>query len=423
MIGISYKSAPVEIREKFSFSKENIPTVLADIHDIPEVSECVVLSTCNRTEIYVVTHSPAEIVREMIEQYILDYSGMKRDYLDYFYCFEGKKVIEQLFNVTSGLDSMILGETQIPGQVKHSYALACDSGYTGSALNRLFHHAFQVGKQIRNNTSIGEGAVSISSAAVLLAKEIFSNLEKRKVLLVGTGKIGKVCAKQLVDAGVEELFITNRTLERASELSVELSGHVIAFEDMADQFDKVDIIITSTTISEPIITREFLEKNFSGGNGKRLSLIDMGVPRNIDPDVANIENIHLFNIDDLKNVTMENMDKREAEAEKAGIMINQKVDEYFSWLKEQEVVPVINDLREKCETIRLGELNKITHKVSEKTSKTIDLVTRRIVRKILHNPTITMRASESDVVRKRLIESIHELFINDSVKEEILQVN
>jgi len=415
LVGISYKTAPVEIREKFSFNSENIPKLLSDISKISSIRECVVLSTCNRTEIYAFIDKLSDEIRERIERYILDISGMEKGFLKHFYCYNGRKVIEHLFKVTCGLESMILGETQILGQVKNSYTLACDNGCTGQTFNRLFHQAFQVGKQIRNRTSIGEGIVSVSSAAVLLARELFGCLKQRKVLLIGAGKIGKLCAKQLIDSGIKELFITNRTIEHAVALAEELPGKVIPFEKRSEMFDKVDIIITSTTSSNPLITKNLLNKYIKLRNGKPLSLIDLGVPRNIDPEVACMENIHLFNIDDLEDVTLENLDKRKNEAEKAKEIINKKVDEYCTWLEEREIIPAIHNLREKCENIRLNELKKINNRVTVETFKTIDLVTRRIVRKILHNPTITVRASESGEVRKRLIESINDLFINETI--------
>ena len=416
LIGISHKTAPIEIREKFSFNSEIIPTVLTDINNISGICECMVLSTCNRTEIYAfINKASDDEVRERLERYILDTSGMEKDYLKHFYYHSGRKAIEHLFEVTCGLDSMILGETQILGQVKNSYALACDNGCTGQALNCLLHQAFQVRKQIRNSTSIGEGVVSISSAAVLLASKVFGSLNKRKVLLVGAGKIGKLCAKQLIDSGIDEISITNRTIERASALAEELSGKVIPFNKMAKMFDKVDIVITSATSTTPLITKSLLKKHIKLRNGNPLSFIDLGVPRNVDPEVAQIKNIYLFNIDNIEDITMKNMGKRKNETEKAKQIINKRVNEYCVWLKEQEVIPVINSLRKKYEDIRQNELKKINNKVSEETFTAIDLVTRRIVRKILHNPTVMMKSSESGEDRDRLVESINELFINETV--------
>ena len=415
LAGISYKTAPVEIREKLSFSRESISDALKEIHNLDGIRECVVLSTCNRTEIYAFINKPPDEVREKINRYILKTSGMGKDFLKYFYFHTGIRVIEHLFYVTCGLDSMILGETQIFGQIKNLYAIACDKGCTGSALNRLFHQAFQVGKLIRSKTSISEGIVSVSSVAVLLAKKIYGRLEKRRVLLIGAGKIGKMCARQLVESGIEELYIANRTSARAVELAEELSGKIMPFENMAEMFDKVDIIISSAALKAPLITKSLLIENIGQRNGNPLILIDLGVPRNIEPDVVDVKNTHLFNIDNLEEVTLENRERRKNEAERAKELIARKVDEYCTWLEEREVFPVINNLRDKCENIRLEELKNINNRVSAETYKAIDIVTRRIVRKILHNPTITVRASESGEKREQLLESIHELFLTDTV--------
>lgn len=420
LIGISYKNAPIEIREKFSINKEKLSGVLTEIkvNKINGIQECVILSTCNRTEIYAVINKPPEEVCERVYNYILDFAGEDRDFLRYFKNLTGTQVIEHLFNVTCGLDSMILGEPQIFGQVKDAYAAAYDNNCTGPAINRLFHHAFQVGKQIRNITSIGEGAISVGSAAVVLAKKIFGSLKGKTVLLVGAGKIGKLCARQLIDSGIEQLILTNRTIEHANALAKELSGKVLPFEKMEEMYEKADIIITSVTSSEPIITRKNLLERIESRNGKPLSLIDLGVPRNIEPEAAKIKNVHLFNIDDLEEVTLGNLDKRKNEVGKAKEIINKEVNEYLSWLKEREVIPTINNLRKKCENIRIEELEKIKNRVNPETFQAIDLITRRIVRKILHNPTKTVRTSESKETRKRLLESIHELFIEESDANE-----
>ncbi len=414
LVGISHKTAPVEIREKFSFDMENISNLLNDIYAINGISECAVLSTCNRTEIYALINKPAEKVRENINQYILETSGEEKDFLEYFFCLHGEQVIEHLFNVTCGLDSMIPGEPQIFGQVKKAYALACDNKCTGLTLNRLFHHTFQVGKRVRNDTSICKGIVSISSAAVMLAKKVFGSLEEQTVLLVGAGKIGKMCAKQFIDSGIKRLYIMNRTIERAVVLADEISGEVIPFDKIEEMYNKVDIIVTSVTSPEPLITKSRLVKYINQRNGKPLSLIDLGVPRNIDPETAEIENIHLFNIDALEDVTFGNSDMRKKEIEKAKEIINEEIVKYTNWLKMREVIPVINNLREKCENIRLDELQKIKNKTNSETYKTVDLITRRIVRKILHNPTITVKDAITHNAHEQLLESITELFIRDS---------
>jgi len=413
--GISHKTAPIEIREHFTISDEILPAVLGRIRSIEGIEECVVLSTCNRTELYARISCPIEEVRDRISRFILKSSGEKRNFLDYFYTKVGTDAFEHLFLVTCGLDSMILGETQIFGQVKNAYAVACDAKCTGPATNRLFHHAFQVGKTIRNTTSIGEGTVSVSSAAVKLARELFGSLSRRSILLIGSGEIGKLCAKHLYDSGIEHLYITNRTPERASALAQELSGVVVPFSAFEDMFDSVDIIIASVTSTSPIITTDSFEGHIGRRGGNPLFLIDLGVPRNIEAAAAGLESVHLYNIDDLEDVTFDNQDRRKTEAEKARCIIEKEVREYCSWLREREVIPAIQNLHDKIESIRRRELDRIKNTVSSKTYETVELVTRRIIRKILHNPTVTIRASQSGENRERLLTSIRELFFDDDI--------
>ncbi len=414
LIGISHKTASIENREKFSFTCESIPDFLQDLKKKCGINSSVILSTCNRTEIYAYVEKPHDEVRQNVDTCILEKTGEKKPYLKYFYVLEGMDVIRHLFEVASGLDSMIIGEPEIFGQVKNAYAVALEHNFTNAAINRLFHHAFQVGKHIRHNTAIGEGAVSLSSSAVMLAQKLFGSLGNRSALLIGTGKIGKLCAKQLRDAGIESLYISNRTKKHALSLAKELSGNIVPFEYMDEKIETVDIIISSIITPEPLITKESMESHMATRKGKPLYLIDLGVPRNIDPRTAQIENIHLFNIDSLESITSDNLDKRKKEADKAQDIINKEVDEYITWMKEREVIPAIQDLHGRCEDIRIAELEKLKNRVSPETFQAIDRVTQRIVRKILHKPTITVRCSESEDTRSRLISSLNELFIDDS---------
>ncbi|MHB9030417.1 MAG: glutamyl-tRNA reductase [Candidatus Latescibacterota bacterium] len=409
-IGISHKTAPVDIREHFSFSGEALVKALSEIRGMVGIRECVVLSTCNRTEIYAVISDSAREVRTRLEQYILDTSGKDKSFLKYFYCMHGISVIEHLFHVVCGFDSMIFGESQIIAQTKTAFAAACNNNCTGPIINRLFHQAFQVSKQVRTSSiSIGNGALSASSAAVELARKTYGSLHNKTVLLVGAGKIGRMCAKLLIDSGIDKLYLANRTAERAVALVQELSGEAIPFENIDEMFGKVDIIITSASSSNPIITKHRLMKSI-GLRKETITLIDLGVPRNIDPEVTTIENIVLFNIDNVKDVNHEDLDMEKREEQEAYSMIKSKIDEYCIWLREREMIPEILGIREKCENIRLEELEKIKNKVSSDIYDAVELVTRRIVRKILHNPTVKLRTSESGEARNRLVESINVLF-------------
>ena len=414
LTGISHKTAEVELREKVSFSPDTIADALRGVHSIRGVSECVILSTCNRTEIYTVLTKPSEKLFEAIEQFVQDFSDVGEAISSCFYRFHDTDVIEHLFRVCSGLDSMILGEPQIFGQVKDAYLTAIDYKCTGTATNRLFHHAFQVGKLIRNSTSIGKGTVSISYAAVELARKVFCNLDGLSALLVGTGKIGEICARQLIKSGIEHLYIANRTSFRAEDLAEKLAVETITFDEIPAMGNRADVIITSVASDNPIFkTSDFLSP---AGNrkGARIVIIDLGVPRNIEPDIPSTESIVLYNIDDLEEVVYDNRDKRKSEVKKAEKLIREEVDDYCIWLVERDVIPVITSLRKTCEKIRKTELKKVKNRIDAETYETLDLLTERIVRKLLHNPTITIRAAASDNSRQHLIDSVKELFIESS---------
>jgi len=253
--------------------------------------------------------------------------------------------------------------------------------------------------------------MSVSYAAVKLAKNIFGTLRGRSVLLVGAGKIGELCAQRLIDTGVAHLYIVNRTLDRAKDLAIKLRGDAIPFKNLGEIFKKVDIIITSVTSKVPIIKKSDIMHHIDNRKSESLFLIDLGVPRNIESEAGKIDNTFLYNIDDLEGLTLDNLDNRKKEVEKAEKLIQAEIDDFCSWLTKCEVSPMIRDLYQSCENIRLKELEKVKNKISPEAYEILDIVTRRTVRKILHNPVITMRASKSGSQRERLLESVQELFI------------
>ena len=309
---------------------------------------------------------------------------------------------------------MVLGEPQIFGQIKEAYSTACDHGTTGTMLNRLFHHAFKVGKIVRNSTSIGEGAVSVSFAAVEMLLRELGSLDDSTVLLVGAGKTGTLCARRLVKLGVGELYVTNRTVERAKDLTGNVNGTFVPLDRIPEMAATVDIIITSVAACNPIIYREDIEQRVRERGGRRLILIDLGVPRNISTSVGELDDITLYNIDDLDRVIGGNWDRRREAAEEAEALIRVEVDEYRTWLTEREVIPLINTLRKHFENIRSGELDNVKNRVNNETYEILDMVTRRIVRKIMHNPIITMRSAASGESREHLIEIMNTLFNNNN---------
>jgi len=411
LLGISHKTAPVEVRERISFDSEQTDEIASGIHGLEGISECVVLSTCNRTEIYVVRTGRPKSLWKRIGDFLAEASGLGPELFNYFYSSEGLEVAHHLFRVACGLDSMILGEPQILGQVKSAYSLACDHKTTGPAINRLFHHAFRVGKRIRSSTSIGSGAVSVSYAAVELAKQTFGDLGGKSALLVGAGEAGELCAQRLADSGIHKIFIANRTASRASHLADKLDGETVPMEQMLELSASADILITSVAAREPIIMKNDILPFLKTRGGHPLLLIDLGVPRNIEASVSELENARLYNIDDLENVILDNRDRRKLEAEKACELVRLEVEDFCLRLSERAVAPVIREMHDRCETVRRSELDRVKGRVNAETLDLLDLVTRRIVRKILHNPTVAVRSSESGEMRERLLQSVQVLFM------------
>jgi glutamyl-tRNA reductase len=363
--------------------------------------------------IYAMISGTPESTGERIGMFLCETSGAGPELRDYFYSYRGAAAIRHLFRVACGLDSMILGEPQILGQVKSAYSLACDCQTTGPSINRLFHHAFRVGKLIRSNTSIGSGTVSASYAAVELARQIFGDLTGKSALLAGAGKTGELCVRRLMDSGVRKILIANRTPERAAGLAARLTGETAPFDRIPDLSVSVDIIITSVASREPIIRSDAIRPFLEMRDGSPLLFIDLGVPRNIETSVAELDGVRLCDIDDLENVILDNRDRRRLEAEKAEELIRSEVEDFYLRLSERAVAPVIRELHDRCEKVRLGEIERVRGRADDQTLALLDLVTRRIVRKILHNPTVAVRSSESGAIRERLLQSVQELFMRD----------
>ncbi len=411
LLGISHKTAPVEIRETVSLSETSYPEALQQIADLAGIAECVLLSTCNRTEVYAVISDSRQETTAAVEDCLIAATGAPEELRNYFYRLNGTAVIEHLFRVAAGIDSMILGEPQIFGQVKAAYSLASDALTTGPTINRLFHHSFKVGKQIRNMTAIGEGAVSVSFAAVEKARQVFSDLKGKSVLLIGAGKTGELSAKRLRESGIGKLMIANRTMERAEKLAKNLGGSVVPFERFPETAAQADIVISSVAAGDTILDRGQLAPLLKHRNSNTLLIIDLGVPRNIDHQVGELDSVTLLNVDDLEDLTAGNLDRRKVEAGKAEKYIADEVEKFSDWLAGREIIPVIRELHDSCEAIRVGELEKMKNRVDNDTLELLDLVSRRIVRKILHNPVVKMRDTEDGDHRSRLVSSIRTLFM------------
>ncbi|MDI6715561.1 MAG: glutamyl-tRNA reductase [Actinomycetota bacterium] len=411
--GLSHKTAPVEVREKITFPEQSLPEALHALISYPSINEAVILSTCNRTEIYVVANN-IDKGKDSIIKFISDYHEINRNKLQkYLYFHDCKDAVLHLFRVASSLDSMVIGEAQILGQVKTAYNAAFESEATSTILNRLFRHAFLAGKRVRTETEIGESAVSISYAAVELAKKVFETLKGRTVMLIGAGEMIELTATHLVSNGVSKVIVTNRTYERAESLAQRYNGVAVKFEDFIEHMAQADIVISSTGAPHYIVTKEHVSRVMQKRKNKPIFFIDIAVPRDIDPEVANLYNVFAYDIDDLDSVVQTNLEERKKAAKIAEGIVEHEVLAFNSWLASLEVAPTIASLRRKAEEIRLRELEKHLRRLSNLTEddiNTLNALTSAIINKLLHSPIVKAKESANRKDGYLYIESLRYLF-------------
>ena len=413
LVGVNHKTTPVEIREKLAFTKGKIEESVDRLFNFPDIIEHTILSTCNRVEIYARANCQDSAIKA-IKQFICDFHEVSPVELeDHFYSYRNEEAVEHLFRVSSSLDSMILGEAQILGQVKDAYSLAKDLRSTGLVLNQLFEKAFSIAKKVREETGIAERSVSISSAAVELAQKIFDDLENRTVMLVGTGEMAELAAKHLISYGVKTVYVTSRTYDRAANLARTLNGSALDFEAFKNELHRADIVITSTSASNFIIKKEMVEKAIHERKNKPIFFIDIAVPRDIEPDVNDLENIYLYDIDDLHVVVSANMKEREKEADNAMNFISQEVTKFNNWVGTLDAVPTIVEIRKKAENIRMQEIEKTLKKISylsEDDKKLLRQMSSSMVNKILHKPTIKLKQKTQSEDGHVYLKAIRHLF-------------
>ena len=413
LVGVNHKTTPVEIREKLAFTKGKIEESVNHLFNFPDIIEHTILSTCNRVEIYARANSQDSAIKS-IKQFICDFHQLSLVELeDHFYSYSNKEAVEHLFRVSSSLDSMILGEAQILGQVKEAYSLARDLRSTGLVLNQLFEKAFSIAKKVREETGIAERSVSISSAAVELAQKIFDDLENHTVMLVGTGEMAELAAKHLISYGVKTIYVTSRTYERAANLARTLNGSALDFEAFKNELHRADIVITSTSAPNFIIKKEIVEKAIHERRNKPIFFIDIAVPRDIEPDVNDLENVYLYDIDDLQVVVSANIKEREKEAENAMNFISQEVTKFNNWVGALDAVPTIVEIRKKAENIRKQEIEKTLKKIShlsEDEKQLLRQMSSSMINKILHKPTIKLKQKTQSEDGHVYLKAIRHLF-------------
>ncbi|MFK5927379.1 MAG: glutamyl-tRNA reductase [Desulfuromusa sp.] len=422
IVGLSHKTAPVEIREKVAFSPTAMEQPLQRVLALPSVSEAVIVSTCNRVELYVISRqSDAAIVE--VKQFLANFHDLKLEVLEnHLYAFTGTEAIQHVLRVASSLDSMMIGEPQILGQIKTAYGYACEYKTVGLILNRFLHKAFSVAKRVRSETAIASNAVSVSFAAVELARKIFDSLENKTVMLIGAGEMCELAAKHFVNNGVSKVLVTNRTFSRAEKLAEEFDGVAVSFENFREQLHRVDIVLSSTGAPDYVLSAKKLKEVCKERRYKPMFLIDIAVPRDIDPAANKLDGIYLYDVDDLQGVVQANLKGRQKEAAKAELIINAEVTQFLHWLATLEVKPTIVALRQQMEQVRRIEMEKTLsslHALGDKERKAIESMTSAIINKILHHPTHVLKQTSSGNDSGLYLDALRTLFdLPDSVEQK-----
>lgn len=406
VLGLSHKTAPVAQREKATMSDAAARQVLRDLQEHPQISEVVALSTCNRTELYVATPAPAEaepILADAIVQRTRISAG---ELACAQYIFREERAAAQLFRVTSSLDSMVLGESEIQGQVRGAWERAGEEGTAGPILNRLFRQALEVGKRVRSTTRIGTGSASVPSVAVDLAEEVLDDLPGRRVLVIGAGHMAELTTQALVQHGVRTVVVANRTVGTACELAGRFGGRGVGFDALGAELADADIVISSTDAPHHILGTPELSPVMAARTGRPMVLIDISVPRDIDPAVGTIDEVALFDIDDLERVVETNLNGRRREAERGEDLVMEAVNGFVAWRRGMAAAPAIMNMRQQAERIRRGELARMEgqwESLSPADRERLEALTHGIVNKLLHGPTVWMReaaeAGDEDALR------------------------
>ena len=407
-IGLNHKSAPVEVRERVALLEEELPAALAYLRRY--VEEGAILSTCNRTEVYA-TASDAQSGLEALKAFLVDYGRSSAEEIGpYLYTHRHEEAARHLFAVASGIDSMILGETEILGQVRDALAEASKAETISIPLSRLFHWALRTGRKAREETAVSRHAVSVSYAGVQMARQVFGGLEQCRVLVISAGEAGKLTAKSLRDSGARQVAVANRTYSRAAALAAELGGHPVDFERIGEALVEYDIVISATASARYLLPKETVAQAMARRDGRPLCLIDIAVPRDIDPDSRLIENVFLYDIDDLEAVSLAGMEERKKAVTQVRGIIDGEVERFMQWLRSLEAVPVVKSLRHKGESIRRRETEKSLAKLrhlSPEDRERVEALGKAIAKKLLHDPIVSLKAQGQS---KGYIDAARELF-------------
>jgi len=412
LIGMNHRTAPLDLRERLAIACEEDLPPLRKIMKIPQMDGAVYLSTCNRVEVLAQAAEPSRAI-EGLQDFILQHGNLSRqELIRCLYVYENQEAVRHLFRVTSSLDSLVMGEPQILGQVKDAYRQAVENGTTGVIINKIMHYAFRVAKRIRTETEIDANAVSVSYAAVELAKKIFGSLQGKTVLLIGAGEMSELAARHLINHGADRILIANRTQVRARVMADEFQGLTVDMDHLEEILPDVDIVISSTGAPGHIITARMVASALRRRKNRLLFLIDIAVPRDIDPAAGEIENVFLYNIDNLQDIVDDNIRGRIREAQKAEAIIDEEVGKYTQWYNTLKVVPTIVSLKEKAAGIIREELDRSSwvRNMTDDDRSNIEILAGSIINKILHDPIVTLKQESHDYAAIPYVAALRRLF-------------
>jgi len=414
LIGVNHKSAPLEVRERLAISEKRLPDTCRDLSTYPGIEEGMVISTCNRVEL--VTHTANG--HADLRGFLHDHFHLKPEELDpHLYEFRDQDAVRHIFRVASSLDSMVVGEAQILGQVKEAYATARAVGAVRGQLDQLFTRAFAVAKRVRTETAVGSSSVSIASVAVELAKKIFGSLHGKNVFIVGAGKMSELAARHLMAHGCASIFVANRTYERAIGLAQKFNGQAIKFDDLYNTCDRADIVITSTGAPHAIFRREHGEQFLARRKNRPMFFIDIAVPRDVSPEMAKLDGIFTYDIDDLQQAVSSHVADRSKEAERAEAIISSEVENFKARFEARlstlDVVPTIVSLQDHLETIRQAEIDRVRGRMGQLTPEqemAVEALTRGIINKVMHTPITTLKTAAKESEATTVIDVVRRLF-------------
>jgi glutamyl-tRNA reductase len=411
-VGVSHRTAPVELRETIDFARRGLAEAIEGLRVRNLAREAVVLSTCNRAEIYAGAESDA--AAESCGRFISEFNGVAWDALaPHVVIYRGPEAADHLFRVAAGLDSLVVGEPQILGQVKDAFSTASELKATGALTHRLFTTAFSVGKRVRSETGLGEGAVSVSYAAIALAKKIFGRLKGLNVLVLGAGEMATLTATHLRAQEVGQLTIASRTLASAQSLARELKGQAVPWTSVPQALSAADIVVTATGSPDPVLTRTMVEDAMRPRRGRPLFLIDIALPRDVEPEAGSLDQVFLYNIDDLQGIVKENLARRSSEVQRAESIVREEVDRFRAWMQSRDVVPTVVALRQQFEAIRRAELERLDAKLAQlppEARARVDEITHLLVEKLLLMPTEQLKGAEDEATALAYSDALNRLF-------------